>query len=325
MNPPSFIISLDFELFWGVTDVATIAGYGRQVEGEWNAVPRMLALFRRYNVHATWATVGMAMCRDFREWNDIRPSLLPRYRNARASNYHYGDLARAYPKLFFARGLIEHILDTPGQELASHTYSHFFCDEAGATPEQFAADMACAAFIASRMGVSLHSLVLPRNQVRNDYLDTLPAMGIKAFRGNPDHWLYRSGHTVPGGLAGRALRLADAWMPLTRIRTCARRMDNGLIDVPASLFLRPWCKRLTQVEPVRIGRLCRAMTHAARNNGVFHLWWHPHNFGVDQRENLAMLETVLRHYATLGDRYGMRTMTMQEFAVSQEMQDAALA
>src|SRR5688500_13062088 len=102
MTAPSFIISLDFELFWGVTEGATIASYGRQVEGEWDAVPRMLALFRRYNVHASWATVGMAMCRDFQEWNDIRPSLLPRYRNVRASNYQYGSLARAYPKLFFA-------------------------------------------------------------------------------------------------------------------------------------------------------------------------------------------------------------------------------
>lgn len=325
MNAPSFIISLDFELFWGVTDVATIGGYGRQVEGEWDAIPRLLDLFRRYDVHASWATVGMAMCRDYREWNDIKPSLMPRYRNSRASNYHYGDLARAYPKLFFARELVDRILDTPDQELASHTYSHFFCDEPGATPEQFAADMACAAFIGKRVGVALQSLVLPRNQVRRDYLDQLPALGIKAFRGNPDHWLYRSGHTVPGGLAGRAVRLADAWMPLTRIRTRARRMDNGLVDVPASFFLRPWSKRLAQLEPARIRRLCSAMTQAARSDDVFHLWWHPHNFGIHRQENLAMLEAVLRHYACLRDTYGMRTMTMREFEVTQDMQETVAA
>jgi peptidoglycan/xylan/chitin deacetylase (PgdA/CDA1 family) len=325
MNPPSFIISLDFELFWGVTDIATIAGYGRHVEGEWDAIPGMLALFRRYKVHATWATVGMAMCRDYREWNDIRPSLLPRYRNARASNYRYGHLARDYPRLFFARALVDRILDTPGQELASHTYSHFFCDEEGATPEQFAADMDCAALIGKQAGVKLHSLVLPRNQVRGDYLDVLPAAGIKVFRGNPDHWLYRSGHSVPGGLAGRAARLADAWVPLTRIRTRARRMGNGLVDVPASLFLRPWCNRLAHVEPVRIRRLCSAMTRAARSNDVFHLWWHPHNFGINRQENLAMLETVLRHYEKLSHEYGMRTMTMHEFAVSQDMGNPVLA
>jgi peptidoglycan/xylan/chitin deacetylase (PgdA/CDA1 family) len=316
---------LDFELFWGVMESATIAGYGRHVEGEWEAVPRMLELFRRYNVHVTWATVGMAMCRDYREWSEIRPSLLPQYRNTRASTYNHGELVRAHPKLFFARALVERILDTPHQELASHTYSHFFCGEEGATPEQFAADMACSAMIAKEMGVRFHSVVLPRNQVRDAYLDVLPAAGITAFRGNPDHWLYRNGHYAPGGLAGRAMRLADAWVPLVRARTEGKCTGNGLINVPASLFLRPWCDRLARIEPVRKRRLLNAMTDAARSNGVYHLWWHPHNFGINQRENLGLLEAVLRHYARLRDDYGMRTMTMHEFAESQDARRQPIA
>ena len=317
----AFVISLDFELLWGIADSAAIADYGPNVEGEWEAVPAMLALFRRYAVNATWATVGMVMCRDYAQWRDLRPDVMPGYRDRTLSAYCHGPRARIHPRLFFGRPLVERILDTPGQELASHTYSHYLCDEEGATPEQFAADMRCAAEIAGEVGATLHSLVLPRNQVRDDYLAALPAGGIEVFRGNPDHWLYRNGHAAPGGMAGRAARLADAWLPLRRA-TVQRKPHNGLVNVPASLFLRPWSRSFARLEPLRVHRLRGAMTEAARRDGLFHLWWHPHNFGVNQAENLCLLDALLRHFTRLRDEYGMRSMTMRAFAQSHDQRMA---
>ena len=41
------------------------------------------------------------------------------------------------------------------------------------------------------------------------------------------------------------------------------------------------------------------MTYAARNNLTYHLWWHPHNFGVHQNENFSFLEEILSHYDKL--------------------------
>jgi hypothetical protein len=58
------------------------------------------------------------------------------------------------------------------------------------------------------------------------------------------------------------------------------------------------------------------MTAAARTGRIFHLWWHPHNFGVSLEENLAMLEAVLRHYRVLADTYGMQSQCMGDFAAS---------
>jgi hypothetical protein len=46
----------------------------------------------------------------------------------------------------------------------------------------------------------------------------------------------------------------------------------------------------------------------------FHLWWHPHNFGLNLRENLAFLEELLRHHRNLRERYGVVPMTMGEMA-----------
>jgi peptidoglycan/xylan/chitin deacetylase (PgdA/CDA1 family) len=320
-----FVISLDFELFWGVAHSQTVATYGRNVQGEWEVVPSMLALFRRYGVRVSWATVGMAMCRNYQEWRAIRPSVLPGYRRRDMSTYAIDHLAREYPRLFFARPLVEQILATPGQELATHTYSHFYCGEPGATPEQFAADLACSRMIAADFGVRYSSLVFPRNQIADEYLSVLPQADIQVYRGNPAHWLYRDGNAVAGGLAGRAIRFADTCLPISGSVTRRAQTGNALVNLPASLFLYPCSNRWRALTELRLCRIKQGMTEAARTNRLFHLWWHPHNFGLHAEENLMLLESLLQHYRRLSDRYGMQSRSMGDFAGLAKIADAEVA
>lgn len=56
------------------------------------------------------------------------------------------------------------------------------------------------------------------------------------------------------------------------------------------------------------------MTHAARNNLTYHLWWHPHNFGINQDENFEFLEKILMHYKKLNSQYGFTSITMSNLA-----------
>lgn len=49
----AFVISLDFELLWGVRDHADRSSYGRNILGGRAAIPRMLDLFERHGVRAT--------------------------------------------------------------------------------------------------------------------------------------------------------------------------------------------------------------------------------------------------------------------------------
>lgn len=311
-----FVISLDFELFWGVAASRTIAGYRHNIEGEWEAIPKMLELFQRYRIKTTWATVGMLMCRDYSQWREIRPSVLPSYTCTQCSTYLLNSVVRENPKLFFARPLVEQILEMPEQEIASHSYSHFYCGEAGVTPEQFAADLVCASEIGAELGVEYRSFVFPRNQINDTYLAELDKAGYRVFRGNPDHWLYRDGHFVAGGRAARGIRLADAYLPLSGNHVNEVSSVCGLVDLPASLSLRPWSRCLNALEPIRLMRLKRAMTAAAEADGVFHLWWHPHNFGINIEQNMAVLESLLQHYVRLHDKYGMKSALMRDFANS---------
>ena len=314
MAAGKFVISLDFELFWGVSDTQTVASYGRNVLGEWQAIPRLLALFNQHGLRVTWATVGMIMCRDYQQWRDVRPALLPAYLRTDLSPYAMDHLVKEHAKLFFARPLVEQILATRGQELASHTYSHFYCNEAGVNTDHFAADLACAQSVAADLGAKLRSLVLPRNQIVKKFLRVLPDAGIKVYRGNAKHWLYQSGDAVVGGIAGRVVRFADACLPLSGTRTVSEQRHGALVNLPASLFLYPWSARRRAFLLLRLQRLQRDMTIAAQTGRIFHLWWHPHNFGVNIDENLGLLKVLLRHYHFLADAYGMQSRNMGDFA-----------
>jgi hypothetical protein len=68
------------------------------------------------------------------------------------------------------------------------------------------------------------------------------------------------------------------------------------------------------LEPLRLKHITKGMRLAAQSGGMYHLWWHPHNFGVDMQANLAFLEEVLRCYSALAAEYGMRSCTMEETA-----------
>ena len=54
------------------------------------------------------------------------------------------------------------------------------------------------------------------------------------------------------------------------------------------------------------------MAHAAKQGEVFHLWWHPHNFGAHTEENLMTLRLICKHYEHLHNKYGMESIFMKE-------------
>jgi peptidoglycan/xylan/chitin deacetylase (PgdA/CDA1 family) len=323
MTLAKFVISLDFEMFWGVEDTQSIASYGPNVLGEWQAIPLMLARFRAHRVNVTWATVGAIMCRDYREWRarrrtETQSGLAP------APHADVEDtLVREYPKLFFARPLVERILETEGQELATHTYSHFYCKDEDATPAGFLDDLARASSLAAEIGAGFRTIVFPRNQISPEFLAVLPAAGIRVYRGNAHHWLYRNGDAVPGGTAGRIMRFADAFLPLSG--SCCRReqIDGALVNVPASAFLYARSALAAPLMAMRLHRIKQGMTEAARTGALFHLWWHPHNFGVNLGANLAMLEEILLHYRRLADTHGMESRCMGAFAAMADAQPPA--
>ena len=62
-RPPALVVSIDVELRWGLRDLIPPDGgaYRENLLGARRALPRLLDLFRAYDVGATWAMVGLLM------------------------------------------------------------------------------------------------------------------------------------------------------------------------------------------------------------------------------------------------------------------------
>ena len=79
MQNGAFVISLDFELLWGVRDKRTIADYGANIRGVRQVVPALLDLFAERNIACTWATVGLLFFATNRAMRAALPARKPRY------------------------------------------------------------------------------------------------------------------------------------------------------------------------------------------------------------------------------------------------------
>jgi peptidoglycan/xylan/chitin deacetylase (PgdA/CDA1 family) len=322
----AFVVSLDFELHWGVRDSIARERYLQNLLGVRRAVPAILETFRRHDIHATWATVGILFFETRQELLANLPERRPRYADRALDPYPHlaAELGtnEADDPIHFAPSLIKQIAATPGQEIGSHTFSHYYCLEDGRDEEAFRDDLRAASRAAARHGLTLQSLVFPRNQFRRDYLATCRELGIRAYRGNPPSWMYRED---PGrAWLRRGARLLDAYLPLTGDNSWAPRPDgDGPLDARASRFLRPVSPLLRPFEPLRARRILRDLDRAAARDRIYHLWWHPHNFGAHLEENLAFLERILRRVDELRSRHGLRSLNMGELAADLAMSQAA--
>jgi peptidoglycan/xylan/chitin deacetylase (PgdA/CDA1 family) len=316
----AFVISLDFELHWGVRDVYPVSsGYTPSILGGREAVPRMLDMFVARGIAATWATVGFLMAESREELQAFSPVVRPEYRDARLDPYtEVVGMNESDDPMHFAAGLVRRIAAAPGQEVATHTFSHFYCLEDGARADAFRQDISSALAIGRARGIDIRSIVLPRNQWNPGFEPVLREAGIECYRGVQPGWMYTA---LPErhrqSPAHRLARLLDSHVPLTSWGGAACAAVNctsaGPINIPATCFLRP-VSNTGSTAKLRLVRIMRGMTEAARAGRCFHIWWHPHNFGVRTEENLAFLRAILDHFTALHSTYGMQSMTMLQAA-----------
>lgn len=161
--------------------------------------------------------------------------------------------------------------------------------------------------------MTIRSIVFPRNQYAAAHLDICARNGITAYRGNPSAWAYRPVKGAGQTLLRRGLRLADAHSGLLGHQTYAPE-TSAFRNVPASRFLRPKAGRLARVHPLHLRAVKAGMTQAARTGRGWHLWWHPHNFGVNTLDNLAALGQILAHFQRLKGNHGMVSRAMGDAA-----------
>lgn len=311
------VISLDFELMWGILDRSDPMEYKNNIEGVGDVIPEMLRLFEDHQIHATWGIVGLIACKSIADCRKNVPELQPKYTNENLSVYfHLNKIKNLKAGYLCAPELIKRIAETKYQEIASHTYSHYYCAEEGQSKEEFRYDLKKAKEALLPYNENVRSLIFPRNQLNENYTGVMSEEGFMNYRGNEKMWIYHPDGIKKGNSAvRRILRLMDHYISLSGYN-CYDYSEipdgHGLNNVRSSRFFRPYSRKLFFLEPARIHRIKRQMKYAAMHHKIFHIWWHPHNFGVNRKENFRNLTEIIKYYEFLNKRYGMRSLNMAE-------------
>jgi peptidoglycan/xylan/chitin deacetylase (PgdA/CDA1 family) len=313
MKNGALCISLDFEKYWGMHDIVDINESTVLFNNVQEVVNKMLDLFRKYDVHCTWATVGLLNFNSLEELLIASNDLEVNYEKKDYSPYpiskHY--LNSEWTSQYLGQAEINRIKAEEGQELASHTFSHYYCMEKGQTTDNFIKDIS----LFKKYIGPVNSIVFPRNQVNKKYLSACFEGGIKTYRGNQQQWFWKN-NTYDGETNfQKIIRTADAYLMLSKTHFTSwpevNKPIDQLINIPANRFLKPF-KYGKLIEQLKLRRIKKEMLRAAKTKSIYHLWWHPHNFSAHIDENFKQLEVLLKYYTNLHMEYGFQSLNMNE-------------
>lgn len=313
-NRGILVISLDFEMYWGLADCVDADKWEPINRKIYDVVPRLLNLFEKYEVHATWATVGGLMCNGWDEFYSYLPKPYAPQTAVLLNNLEgisqqgMVDLDR----MLFAPELVEMVHSRQGQEIGTHTYSHFYCDDETSTPEQFEMELNAAQRIAFAKGYPFKAAVFPRNQVSEEYSNIVKKSDLLCYRGIESGWIAKIKEKL--GPIGSAIWYADNYFPLQS--SCSYSVEEAAFlnsnNIRNSRFFKPFRPRYKAFEQLKLKRYFKEMEFAAQNGEVYHMYWHPHNFAENTEINFFQMEKLLLWYEELKEQYGMQSMNMSE-------------
>lgn len=305
-----FTISLDFELIWGTLDLFGPGRFERACLAERALVPRLLDLFARYEVPATWCVLGhlfLDSCRP--EGGCKHPDIArPRHAWCRHDWFHHDPCGtEETAPLYYSRTLLEAIRACPvPQEVGCHSFSHVIFGDPGCSAATAESEVAACVRLARERGIELQSFAFPRNSV--GHLDVLAAHGFEVYRG-PE----------PVAGATRAWnnpfkRLAHLWQVLRAAEppvSDPELTESGLWNIPGSMIYFPMhgLRRFIPLS-VRVRRAVKGLEAAARTRRVFHLWFHPTNLADETDRMFIGLEAILGHARRLSCRGELQILPM---------------
>ena len=310
-------ISLDFELIWGTLDLFGPERFRRQCEIEREqVVDRLLDLLDEFHISATWCVVGHLFLDHCIEHDGHKHPNIVRPQHSWCKQdwfYHDPCEAREGKSIFLGRSLVEKIVvcATP-QEIGCHSFSHVIFGDAGCSRETAESEIAACVELARDMGIKLHSFAFPRNRV--GHLDVLRDYGFSCYRG-PDSDPYQQ---LPKLRILR--RLAHLWDVLTAKEppiVFPEKKNFELWNVPGSMIYFP-IHGLRRFIPVsrRVKRAIKGLEAAAREKGVFHLWFHPTNLSDQSDAMFAGLRMIFQHASQLREDGKITIAPMRAFGLA---------
>lgn len=296
----AFVVSIDTEMSWGLVHRPDV---DYRYDRERDDLRRLLGLFDQYRVPATWAIVGHLMLDSCRPVDGVKhPEIVRPDYDWFEGDWFDGDPCSDHgaAPTWYAPDLVAEIqaADTR-HEIGSHGFSHLIVGDPGCSRDTFSSELRAAVAAAEAKGITLRSLIYPRNQLGHQ--EVLDEHGIIAYRGRR-----------PSREAGNPWqRLVD--LAFGSERTTVHPIQEGSRwNLPATIMFdvasrpRTWRLWIRQVE--------RRLDQAVANRSLFHLWFHPDNLRDQTEAAFEALEHLCRAAAARRDRGDLDLVTMSALA-----------
>ncbi len=262
---PSFSISIDLELAWGVWDRINSKYLNNAINLEREIVDKLINIFNTYEIPVTWATVAALI--------DQKNKMI-----------NIGD-----KKAWYAPDIIEKIIDTKINHLiASHSYAHPNFKES--TETEIIEDFEKAEYFFKSIGLSPNVLVFPRNQVA--HLSILKKFNYKFYRSIDKSW-YKEISKF-NLLIGKIANINDKIFPFKSNSVKSIIHSNGLIEIPSSILLISRNGFKFAVTNLNMFyKIKKGIEMAIKNRECFHIWFHPSNFYFKSNKQFDLLKKIL--------------------------------
>ncbi len=316
----TMVLSLDFEMSWGRFDKMPLKELEAESIAERPQIRRLLDLMDRYEIPATWATVGHLMLdRCERDHQGVahgnhRPHAKYSWLSHEWFKHDPCTKAEKAPA-WYAPDVVEWIRNTKVRhEIGSHSFGHIYYGDPECTPEMAEADLKAALDAARDKGITISSFVFPRNNV--GHLEVLYKMGIKAYRGQDP--LMRGWGS---GLFLRAVHYGHQLLGIPPLPVRAEETYPGMWNIPGNHFFMPrvGIRRLIPMA-CQVRRVKAGINQAIERGDLYHFWFHPFNLNAKPNTMFRGLEKIFAYASRMREEGRLNILTMGDYARQLEAQ-----
>lgn len=291
-----FVLSMDVELSWGMVDKPDqLRNNTRYIEQARDCIDKLITLFEKYDISATWAVVGHLLLKECQVLDGQKHPDIPRSKYPWYSRDWFEECPCTSDKenpLWYGQDIVNKIINCKvRQEVACHSFAHIPYGDKNTCRAAVKADLSNCIGEAERAGLKLRSFVFPRNNA--GYVDELNCFGFEAYRGIEPTW-YKA---FPEKLR-KVCHVLDQFLAVCP-PVSLPRYDQGLYNIPGSMFYIPM-NGFRSLIPVksRIYKARKGIRKAIGHKKIFHLWFHPFNIATNQEKLLYGLEEILKEVYT---------------------------
>jgi len=308
LDRPTLIFSLDAELAWGYHDLNMNKRYERRIECARSSWLKILDLFDKYQIPATWAIVGHLFLNKCDGKHEDHPAGDDWFQN------DLGGTINENPN-WFGTDLIKQILNKKiDHEIACHSFSHVEFDSV--EREIAESELQHSIEAAKKMNITFESFIYPRNKVA--HRDLLKKYGFTSYRGVKPLSENNNEYSEKGMVRKVSIFL-DYFTPLRINHSTVNPIidEFGLVNIPASFIIynflekSRWNVEKLFYDPVFL-KVKKEINFLTKNNGILHLWFHPND--LTRERDFDRLDRILRFINEKKRNDLLETKTMKAIA-----------